>query len=50
MIDPTLRPQQVIDRLIADAKPLPELAGLTRAGLLQWPVSLQHSTGVENLL
>ena len=39
MIDPTLRPQQVIDRLIADAKPLPELAGLTRAGLLQWPVS-----------
>lgn len=38
MADPSLRPQEVIDRLVQQAKPLPELAGLTRAGLLQWPV------------
>ncbi len=37
--DPTLRPNQVIDRLVAEAKPLSGLVGKTRAGLLQWPSS-----------
>ncbi len=39
MNEPNLRPNQVIERLMADARPLPGLIGRTRAGLLQWPVS-----------
>ena len=34
---PGMRPAEVVERLVARSRPLPEAAGACRGGLLQWP-------------